>query len=191
LQLVIRFKGTTVLLLLAALAAAAAASTGYWYLLETELAGYRGVKAAQLEQNQARERRRKAIAGFPATRERLLKEEFGDLPEGPDIHTDLRLLNIWQHLLLVMFAVVATGVSFYAAFWRRKALWRRLAIAVLALAGAGQALPMLLLPTDALKLFQRFGIWVVVAAAFGLALDSAADRLMRRGAAKATEVVDG
>ena len=176
-------KAKIVLLVLAALAAAAGLTVGYWYLLEAEVAGYRGVKEYQLERNREREQRRKMIPGVPAVRERMLKKEFGDLPEAADVRTDIQFLRIWERLLNAMFAVFAIGSGAYVIFGRRKSWRRRVAVSIFMLAGVSQVLPMLLLPTDALKFFHRYGLWVILVAGLYLLVEVLRDRLSARRSA--------
>jgi len=170
------------LLTVATLAGAAGLSVGYWHLLDLELSGYRGIKDFELERNDERERLRRMIPGVPATRERVVAEKFGDLPEAADIRTDLRFVKIWQYELAGLFGAFALGALAYVFAWRRKHPVRRAVVAAIALAGVSQALPMLLLPPETLKIFYRYGMWVVLGAALLLLVEVALDRLAGRRA---------
>jgi len=165
LRFLTRDRVTNVSLALASVVVAAAIALGYWHLLNRELAGYRGVKDYQLEKTREREQRRREIIAVPAVRERILAKEFKDLPEPGDIRVDLQLLRIWQHLLVGWLAVFGLGAALYVLFSRRKVLWRRLMLGAAVVLGASQALPLMLLPAEALKVFYRFGIWLIAAAA--------------------------
>jgi len=172
-------------LVLAYLAAAFAVGAGYGYrwVMDQALVGYRGIKDFQLEQCKMRDLRRRLIPGVPAARERILREEFGEnLPEAAEIITDTRLVNVWEKFLMAMFGVQALGVALYLFFWRKKSLGRRLAVAAASLALGSQALPLLIMPDEALRLVRRYGMPFLVAAAAYLAYEVARDRLAARRA---------
>jgi hypothetical protein len=174
------------LLALCGVGLTAGLSVGYYHLLEAELAGYRGVKEHQLELNRQRDLRRRAIPRAPAIRERMLKEEFGGLADARDIRIEMRLVKVWHKWLTLAFGVVAAGVSFYLLYWRKKSRWRRVLLALVILAAASQALPLLLLPEDALHFIRRAGTPVILVAAAYLLVEAARDRLAARRPARAT-----
>ncbi len=170
--------------LLAALAVGLGVGAGYGYrtLLDKELVGYRGIKDFQYEQARKREVRRRAIPGVPAVRERMLREEFGELPTLGDIAAETRLVSFWERFLMAAFGAAAGGAALYVIFWGRKRFPRRLATAFAALIACSQALPRLMLPDDALKLIRQFGgpfLWAAVAY---LLYEVARDRLAARRA---------
>lgn len=157
---------------LAVLLLSAGASYGYDRLLDRELAGYRGVKNHELERIRQRDSRRRAISGFPATRERLLQKEFGDLPEATFVRTELQMIAIGQKWLALVFGLIAAGGLSYFFFSRRRASWRRGLIVAAVLLGATQALPLLILPDDAVRLVRQFGVPLLAVCAAILAAET-------------------
>lgn len=177
--------GAKVLLrILAVLLLAAGAGYGYDRLLDLELAGYRGIRANDLEHIGQRDARRRLIAGFPATRERLLQAEFGDLPEAASIRTELQLIHIAQKWLALMFGLIGIGAFSYLIFGRRKAPWRRGLLVAAALLGGTQALPLLILPDDAVRLVRQYGVPLLALCTLVLLAEAIWYRLANRQKAK-------
>ena len=177
--------GAKVLLrILAVLLLAAGAGYGYDRLLDLELAGYRGIRANDLEHIAQRDARRRLIAGFPATRERILQAEFGNLPEAVSIRTELQLIHIAQKWLALMFGFVGAGAFSYLVFGRRKAAWRRGVLVAAALLGSTQALPLLILPDDAVRLVRQYGVPLLAVCSLVLLAEAIWYRLANQPKAK-------
>lgn len=149
----------------------------YNMLLNLQLAGYRGRKLHQLEMIKRRDARRRYISDIPAVRDRILREEFGDLPEAVTVRTQLELVGTWQLLLAIMFLPLCAGVSLYITLGRRKRLLIRCLRGLAVLAGTSQALPLMLLPGDALRFVRMIGIPLVIASLLVLAAGAVSDRL--------------
>ena len=151
---------------------------GYRYVLETQLAGYSARKQHDLEQIKRRDARRRFTPGIPAERERILREQFGDLPEFIEVRTELELVNTWKILMVLLFAPISVGVALYLNLARkRKPLWRWLNGLAVLLASL-QALPLLLLPEDALHFVRLLGVPLVVLGAAVLAVGALRERIV-------------
>lgn len=151
---------------------------GYRFVLEAQLAGYSARKLHDLETIKRRDARRRFTPGIPAERERILREQFGDLPEFIDVRTELELVNTWKALMVLLFAPVCVGVALYLVLARkRKPLWRWLnGLAVLF--AVSQALPLLLLPEDALRFVRLLGVPLVAVSALVLAVGALRNRIV-------------
>ncbi len=165
-----------ILIVLAALAIGGGATYGYRYLLDKELAGYRGRKEADLKLIIKRDAARPAIPGHAADRERVLAKRFGKLPEGFEVRSELELVKKWQWVLVAMFAPFGLGVPLYVALARKPSLRQRLLRGFLLWAGLSQALPLLLLPESALQFYREAGTPIVAVCLLALTVLAVLDR---------------
>jgi len=181
-----------VLAMVVVLGLTAGLTFGYEWLLGKELAGYYGIKEHQLQLNKERRLRRLQHPGLPAQREKDLAalEQFRDLPEASDIHSELQLVKIWEKLLVLFFGAYALALTVYLAFRRRKPIGRRLAVFFLVLAAGSQALPLLVMPAEVLllsTLFRRIGLPLIAVAGIFLLLEGWRDLSSARQAAISDE----
>jgi len=160
------------LLAILAVIVAVAAVMAYYRLLDVQLAGYRGRKRHDLEMIRRRDARRLTIPGNAAQRERILREEFGELPDGADLRTELELVNTWQKLLMILVAPFALGSAVYAFLGRRRKTWLRALRGFAVFAGVAYALPLMLFPENALAIIRPVGVPVLIVAALILVAET-------------------
>jgi hypothetical protein len=162
-----------------------AATVGYNFLLDLQLAGYRGRKQVELKKIAKRDEQRPRVAAHVAERDRILAKRFGDLPEALDVRTELELVRTWQTLIAGLFLPFGVGVALYIALARRPSLGQRGLRGAAVLVGAAHALPLLLLPDDALHFFRVFGLPLIIVALIILAVCAVRDRRADRRAESA------
>jgi len=150
----------------------------YNQMLDLQLAAYRGRKSHQIEQISRRDARRRVVPGLPAVRERILKEEFGDLPEMASVRTELELTNTWQWLVLFLFTPLSVGTALYLTLAEKPTFRRRLLRGLPFLLGASQAFPLMLFPDDALRFFRMIGLPLIIAASAILLAEVVRDRIL-------------